>query len=87
LNKTTRKTVEFTPHAEEKITRLLKVGITKDKVIQTVLNPVKVFSGYFGRKIAQSDLSSELVLRVVYEERNNKVVVISMYPGERRRYK
>ena len=87
MSRTTKKTVVFTPHAEEKVTRLLKVGITKDKVVQTVLDPAKIFPGYFDRKIAQSDLSSKLVLRVVYEERNNKVIVISMYPSERRRYK
>lgn len=78
--------IRLTPHAKEKLKRLTKLGVTKKKVVQTVRNPDKLVAGYLGRKIAQSSLSPHLVLRVVYEETDNKVLIITMYPGERRRY-
>jgi len=78
--------IVFTSHAEEKLSRLTGIGVTKEKVIDVVLNPDRVFPGYYGRKMAQSPLSDTLVLRVVYEEKDNKVVVVTVYPGERERY-
>lgn len=79
--------IRFTPHAKEKLKRLTKIGVTENKVVETIKNPDKLTRGYFDRKIAQSNLSPRLVLRVVYEERDNKVLVITMYPSERRRYR
>ena len=78
--------IRFTEHAEQKLSRLAKVGITKEKVIEAIKNPEKRRNGYLGRKIAQSSLTDELVLRVIHEEINNEILVITMYPGERRRY-
>ena len=82
-----KRAIHFTPHAKEKLKRLTKIGVTEEKVIKTVRNPDKLSPGHFGRKIAQSTLSPELVLRVIYEEMNNKVLIITMYPSERGRYK
>ena len=78
--------IRFTPHAEQKLLRLAKVGITKEKVIEAIKNPDKRVDGYWGRKIAQSSLTDELVLRVIHEEINNEILVITIYPGERSRY-
>ena len=80
------KKIRFTPHAEEKLTRLRDLGVTKEKVIQTVENPISVVSGYRGRKIAQGHLSGKLILRVIYEEYEDEIVVVTVYPAERRRY-
>lgn len=55
--------------------------------IETVKNPESLASGYLGRKIAQSKLTPELILRVVCEETDNKTLVITVYPARRRRYK
>lgn len=82
-----QKRINFTPHAREKLKRLLKIGVTEEKVIRTIENPDRLTPSYFGRKIAQSKLRPDLVLRVVYEEIDNKVLVITIYPSERRRYK
>ena len=38
-------------------------------------------------KIAQGLLSKGLILRVVYEENNGEIIIITVYPAERRRYK
>jgi hypothetical protein len=80
------KTIKFTPHAKEKLNRLVKMQVTEEKVVETIQNPESLEAGYFGRKFAQSSLTSELVLRVVYEETNNRVLVITVYPAKRERY-
>jgi hypothetical protein len=80
------KRVSFTPHAKEKLRRLLQSGVTEKEIVKTIESPESLTSGYFGRKIAQSKLTHELVLRVVYEEMDNKVLVVTVYPAKRRRY-
>lgn len=78
--------IRFTLHTEEKLLRLVKVGITKEKVVETFKHPVRVLEGYSGRKIAQGDLAGDLILRVVYEETAEGILIITAYPAERRRY-
>jgi hypothetical protein len=80
------KSIEFAPHAKEKLKRPTKLQVTEEKVIKTIENPENLTTGYFGRKIAQSKLTPELVSRVVYEEIDNKVLVITIYPAKRERY-
>jgi hypothetical protein len=84
--KNKNKKVEFTLHAEDKLKRLTKIGVTKEKSLEIIENPEKVVSGYYGRKIAQGLLSKDLILRVVYEESEEEIMVITVYPSERRRY-
>ena len=79
------KKVVFTLHAEEKLKRLRKIGVTKKKVLETIENPERVVDGYYGRKIAQGLLSEDLILRIVYEESEEEIMVVTIYPGERRR--
>jgi hypothetical protein len=83
---TNRKEVVFTLHAEDKLMRLMKVGVTKGKVFEVIKNPEKEVSGNYGRKIAQGLLSENLILRVVYEESEGAITLVTVYPGERRRY-
>jgi hypothetical protein len=82
-----KKEVEFTLHARNKLKRLIKAGITREKILRIIEAPEKVVDGYYGRKIAQGLLSADLVLRIVYEESAEKIMVITVYPAERRRYK
>jgi hypothetical protein len=79
------KEVEFTAHAEEKLKRLASLGVTKEKVLEIVRNPEKVVYGHYGRKIAQGLLTHELMLRIVYEE-DEEILVITVYPCRRERY-
>jgi Txe/YoeB family toxin of Txe-Axe toxin-antitoxin module len=80
------KKVEFTLHAGDKLTRLTKIGVTKERIFEIIENPEKVVNGYYGRKIAQGLFSEDLILRIVYEESEEEIMVITVYPGERRRY-
>jgi|GEM_PF-344831 len=81
-----KKKVEFTLHAEDKLKRLVKIGVTKERVWKVIEKPEKVVNGYYGRKIAQGLLSEDLILRIVYEENEEEIMVVTVYPGERRRY-
>ena len=78
--------IRFTLHSKEKLSRLVKIGVTGEKVMETINNPEKRLNGYLGRRIAQSSLTDELVLRVIYEEINDEILVVTIYPGEKKRY-
>ena len=80
------KPIELSPHAKEKLERLTNVGIAQEKVFKTIRNPESLAAGYFGRKIAQSTLTEDLMLRVVFEETDNNILVITLYPAKRQRY-
>jgi len=57
------------------------------KVTEIIESPEQIVAGYSGRKIAQGPLTDDLLLRVVYEETGKDVLVITLYPAERGRYK
>ncbi|KXA91209.1 hypothetical protein AKJ57_02140 [candidate division MSBL1 archaeon SCGC-AAA259A05] len=80
------KKIEFTSHAEEKLGRLKEIGVTRRKILKTVRNPDKTVDGRYGRKIAQTLLREDIILRVVYEETEEKITIVTVYPGKRRRY-
>jgi hypothetical protein len=50
------------------------------------LNPQKIEASYLNRKIAEGALGQRHVIRVVFEEINNILLVITVYPAGRRRY-
>ena len=42
--------------------------------------------GYKGRMVAQKRLDERHVLRVVYEDKPEHILIITLYPGRRERY-
>lgn len=78
----------FIPHAQRKFKLLEKYGffIREEKVITIVKTPERVIPGKKGRRIAQSRINDNHVLRVVFEEKEDKIEVITFYPGRRNRY-
>jgi len=82
------KLVTWSEHARWKLQLLSAHGLSidADLVEEIVKNPQKVESGYKGRAIAQGGLDSARVLRVVYEESATSLTIITVYPGNRRRY-
>jgi hypothetical protein len=80
------KPITFSPHAIDKMKRLTQVGINQEKAIETVRKPDRSTEGYLGRKIAQSSISDDLLLRVIYEETDNNILVVTLYPAKRERY-
>jgi len=46
--------IRFTLHSKEKLSRLVKIGVTGEKVMETINNPEKRLNGYLGRRIEDS---------------------------------
>ena len=59
--------------------------VNEETVVRAIRNPQQVLAGYSGRSIAQVMVDAVYVLRVVYEERE-EILIITMYPGRHQRY-
>lgn len=82
------KKIVFSQHAVDKIEILKKhqVFIDKGLIENAVQNPDSIDSGYKGRLVAQKILDEHHVIRIIYEETEESLRVITMYPGRRKRY-
>ncbi|MBM3118899.1 MAG: DUF4258 domain-containing protein [Chloroflexi bacterium] len=80
--------IRFSDHTLLKLEILKAHGLPLDmELTQNVIaKPEQLMKGYHGRKIAQKGLDLNHVLRVVYEEHHDEIVVITFYPGRRERY-
>ncbi len=80
--------VRFSQHALLKfeVLRVHGLDLTKEQIIQAIQYPGNISQGYLGRSVAQRDLDESRVLRVVYEEKSDEVVIITFYPGSKARY-
>ncbi|OLS14974.1 MAG: hypothetical protein RBG13Loki_1389 [Promethearchaeota archaeon CR_4] len=79
-------TIRLTRHAEEKLERLKAIGITREKIIDTLSRRKKIREGQKGRKIIHAPLAENLIMRVVYEEIGDEILVITVYPARKERY-
>ncbi|HAL46660.1 MAG: DUF4258 domain-containing protein [SAR202 cluster bacterium] len=84
----TDRPIRLTLHALTKLSVLRDHGFALERslVEQTVRLPERVLAGHGGRWVAQGPLDDERVLRVVYEETIDEIVVVTFYPGKRSRY-
>ena len=80
--KLTSKEIRFHEHAEEKMRRR---GISKEVALKTLENSEEVIDGKYGRKIAQK-VFGKYLLRVIFEEHENYILVITLYLTKQRRY-
>jgi len=82
------KEIIFSNHALRKIEILHKHGIimTTDFIKNALWSPDKIERGYKERFIAQKKMDDEHVLRVVYEEYADHLLIITLYPGRSGRY-
>ncbi len=80
--------IRFTRHAERKFVVLARHGfrVTRDLVVQIVEEPELIDTKRLPLLIAQGQLDSRHVLRVVYREENDDQVIITFYPGRRSQY-
>jgi len=81
------KRVEFSQHPLLKIEILESRGvrISTDLISETIRTPSKLEASGEIKFICQQRLNG-LVLRVVYQEYDDKILVITAYPGKRSRY-
>lgn len=73
------KDIEIIPLAERKLARR---GIARDWVMETIRTPDQVVEGYGGRAVAQRRYrvrAKDMLLRVVYDETEQKYVVVTAY--------
>ncbi|KFD40552.1 hypothetical protein HX99_01110 [Peptococcaceae bacterium SCADC1_2_3] len=80
--------IDFSVHLLLKI-EILKshdINISKEIIEDIVRFPDKIEMGYKGRQIAQKGFDETHVLRVIYETKPEKILVITVYPGRRSRY-
>jgi hypothetical protein len=80
--------IRFSQHALDKFQVLEQHGLKLDpaQVEATVRRPDRVAPGYAGRLIAQGPLDADRVLRVVYEQTQEGIIIVTFYPGKRARY-
>ncbi|MEE8401760.1 MAG: DUF4258 domain-containing protein [Candidatus Hydrothermarchaeaceae archaeon] len=72
----------FHSHAIEK---LKKRNLDKSTIQEGLNNPDRVVGGKYGRKIAQK-VYGRYVLRIVYEEHKEDILVITAYLARPQRY-
>ena len=77
--------IRFTAHARDKISRLAKLGVTEEFVRRIIERPERKGLGYLGRSIMEGRLSDKLQLRIITEQTDNNVLVITVYPAYRSR--
>jgi uncharacterized DUF497 family protein len=82
------KKIVFSRHAEYKIQVLIRhqVNVDKSLIEKIISKPGRVENGYKNRLIAQGQLDEYHVLRIVYEESEEEIKIITIYPGRRSRY-
>ena len=80
--------IRFSQHALDKFEVLRRHGLdlSQEQVEETVRRPDRVVPGYAGRLIAQGPLDARRVLRVVYEQGPQGIIIVTFYPGRRARY-
>ena len=80
--------IRFTKHAREKFSVLKKhgVSISRQKVVATVQKPEHIDHSRHPLLIAQQTIDAEHVLRVVYKQSGDDVIIITFYPGRSKQY-
>jgi len=79
--------VRFTKHAQDKLRLLEAYGfhIDESMVVEAVRNPARL-DRRGEQFLVLKPIDDEHALRVVYEVRNDYIVVITLYPVRRKRY-
>jgi len=78
----------FTRHAKFKFLILKSHGfqINIKQIIDAVKHPERKEKTKKNRMIAQKSIDSEHILRVIYEKANNKITIVTFYPGRKSYY-
>ena len=74
------KEIIFHPHV---IRKMRERDLSADDIIATVQNPQSVSMGDYGRKVAHR-LHGKYWLKVIYEENEKHILVITAYPTKKR---
>ena len=80
--------IRFTDHAIDKIKQERERGFEVDQhlAMEILLHPNQVLPARAGRIFAQSPIDERHLLRVLFEEEPEELVIITVYVGSRRQY-
>jgi len=78
----------YTEHADFKFRVLKQHGfsISKEQIEHIIKEPEKVTLGRRGRLVARKPVSQTHLIRVVYEQQEDEIRIITFYPARRERY-
>lgn len=82
------KKIKFCNHAQLKFQILRKHGIyfTKSQIVEIISDPDKIIEAEKSRRIAQKITNAHHLIRVIFEESKDAIIVITFYPARRSRY-
>lgn len=89
MKKSVIKKVIYTRHAQKKFHDLaeLDIFVTIRQINKIIKKPITIdIVSDYPNKIASGKLDRVHVLRVVYREQNDIIIIITFYPGRRERY-
>ncbi|CAD6492422.1 MAG: hypothetical protein LAKADJCE_00310 [Candidatus Argoarchaeum ethanivorans] len=69
-----------------KTTKRYGINYSKSQIEDVLQNPEKVEDSRKNRKIAQKQVNSKHLIRVIYKEKDNDLVSITFCPARRKRY-
>jgi hypothetical protein len=80
--------IVFTKHANEKfkVLKRHKFSISKQQILDTIINPESVDYSRLPLFIAQRKIDKTHVLRVVYKREMGNIKIITFYPGRVKQY-
>ena len=80
--------VRFTGHALDKLEEEKERGfdVDEDLAREIVTRPYQVVPARAGRKFAQTPVDERHLLRVLFEEEAEELVIITVYIGTRKQY-
>ena len=73
-------------HARERLEREKVYNITEETLIEIIKSPDEIVTGRGNRLVAHKVLDEDYILRVVHEESEHEVQVITFYRAKRERY-
>jgi hypothetical protein len=81
------KEIRWSEHAQLKLDILNQRSITVSAdLVAAIIRKPDTLNTEEDKQIAQSRITENLVLRVVYREFNTFILIITLYPGRRSRY-
>ena len=82
----TEKRAVIKAHARTRLEREKVYNVSEETLIETVRKPDEVVKGKGNRLIAHKILDETYILRVIYQEFESEIQIITFYRAKKRRY-
>jgi hypothetical protein len=81
-----KKRAVITGHARSRLERDKTYSVSEQTLVDIVTGPDEVVRGEGNRMIAHRVLDEDYILRVVYEESESEIQIITFYRAKKKRY-